>query len=97
MFALGQKQTHAVQQRMSALPLKADMCGALAHVDHGPLADMGRYSTISSAIDRTPDGMVSLSALAVLRLTTSSNLVGCCTGSSAGLAPLRIRPAYTPA
>src|SRR5437899_10820330 len=32
------------------------------------------------------------SVLVVLRLTTSSNLVGCCTGRSAGLAPLRIRP-----
>jgi hypothetical protein len=30
-------------------------------------------------------------ALAVLRLTTSSNLVGCSTGRSAGSAPLRIR------
>jgi hypothetical protein len=27
MSALGQKRTHAVQQRMSALPPKADMCG----------------------------------------------------------------------
>src|SRR5262249_62068663 len=29
-------------------------------------------------------------ALAVFRLTTNSNLVPCCTGSSAGFAPLRI-------
>ena len=35
------------------------------------------------------------SVLAVLRLMTSSNLVGCCTGKSAGLAPLRIFPAYS--
>ena len=33
------------------------------------------------------------SALAVLRLMTSSNLVGCTTGRSAGFAPLRMRPA----
>jgi hypothetical protein len=32
MSALGQKQTFAVQNRMSALPPKADMCGALIHV-----------------------------------------------------------------
>jgi len=32
MSALGQKQTFAVQQTMSALPPKADMCDALAHV-----------------------------------------------------------------
>ena len=31
------------------------------------------------------------SALAVLRLMTSSNLVGSCTGSSPGLAPRRMR------
>ena len=30
------------------------------------------------------------SALAPLRMTMNSNLVGCCTGRSAGLAPLRI-------
>src|SRR5882724_2810705 len=35
-------------------------------------------------------GMARPSALAVLRLMTNSNLVGCCTGRSAGLAPLRI-------
>ena len=29
---LGQKQTCAAQKVMSALPLKADMCGALADV-----------------------------------------------------------------
>jgi hypothetical protein len=36
-------------------------------------------------------GMVRPSALAVLRLMTSSNLVGFCTGRSAGLSPLRTR------
>jgi hypothetical protein len=32
MSALGQKQTYAPQKGMSALPSKADMCGALADV-----------------------------------------------------------------
>jgi hypothetical protein len=32
MSALGQRQTFAVQKRMSALPPKADMCGALDDV-----------------------------------------------------------------
>ncbi|MGB8055507.1 MAG: hypothetical protein WCF75_02635, partial [Pseudolabrys sp.] len=32
MSALGQKQTFAAHKSMSALPPKADMCGALAHV-----------------------------------------------------------------
>jgi len=36
MSALGQKQTFAVQNGMSALPPKADMCSALAHVCFGP-------------------------------------------------------------
>jgi hypothetical protein len=40
MSALGQKQTFASQQVMSALRLKADMCGALAHVRFGPIADI---------------------------------------------------------
>jgi hypothetical protein len=40
MSALGHKQTCAVQKGMSALPPKADMCGALAHVCFVPKADM---------------------------------------------------------
>src|SRR5262245_59643246 len=35
-----QKQTFAVQKGMSALPPKADMCGALADVCFGPKADI---------------------------------------------------------
>src|SRR5262249_35756616 len=48
------------------------------------------HSMIWSARPRTDGGMVSPSAWAVLRLITSSNLVGCSTGRSAGFAPLRI-------
>ena len=40
MSALGQKQTCATHKLMSALPPKADMCSALAHVCFGPKADM---------------------------------------------------------
>jgi N12 class adenine-specific DNA methylase len=56
MSALGQKRTYAVQKsmtalppiatakakfrKMSALPPKADMCGANRHVCFGPIADM---------------------------------------------------------
>ena len=42
MSAFGQKQTCAAQKIkiMSALPPKADMCSALAHVRFGPKADM---------------------------------------------------------
>src|SRR5262245_25240221 len=41
MSALGHKQTFAVQNVMSALPPKADMCVALVHVRFGPKADIG--------------------------------------------------------
>jgi|GEM_PF-924030 hypothetical protein len=40
MSALGQKQTYAVQNGMSALPPKADMCVALAYACFGPIADI---------------------------------------------------------
>jgi hypothetical protein len=40
MSALGQKRTFAVQKGMSALPPKADICSALAHVCFGPIADI---------------------------------------------------------
>src|SRR5262249_22866602 len=48
------------------------------------------YSISWSARSRTAGGVVRLRALAVLRLMTSSNLVGCSTGRSAGLIPFRI-------
>src|SRR5262249_40973371 len=44
----------------------------------------------SSAMARTDAGISKLSALAVLRLMSSSNRAGCSTGKSAGFAPLRI-------
>ncbi|MGB7620510.1 MAG: hypothetical protein WCC81_06645 [Pseudolabrys sp.] len=40
MSALGQKQTFTVQTSMSALPPKADIRSAPAHVCFGPEADM---------------------------------------------------------
>src|SRR5262252_4962444 len=51
------------------------------------------HSMTSSARARIDGGTVRPSAFAILRLITSSNVVGCCTGRSAGLAPLRIFPA----
>ena len=41
MSALGHKQTFAVQNVMSALPPKADIRSALAHVRFVPIADIG--------------------------------------------------------
>src|SRR6516165_1747274 len=42
------------------------------------------HSITSSAVESTVDGMVIPSAFAALRLMTSSNLVGTCTGRSPG-------------
>src|SRR6516165_4846871 len=49
------------------------------------------HSITSSAVASSDGGTVSPSALAVLRLITSSNLVGACTGRSAGFSPLSMR------
>jgi hypothetical protein len=46
--------------------------------------------SITSSVVASGDGTVRPSVLAVLRLITSSNLVGCSTGRSAGFAPLKI-------
>jgi hypothetical protein len=43
--ALGQKQTFASQQLMSALPQKANMCGAKTDVRFGPKTDMAKIAT----------------------------------------------------
>ena len=50
------------------------------------------YSITSSARAKRVGGIVNPSALAVFRLMTSSTLVLCWIGRSAGLAPLRIFP-----
>src|SRR5215831_8876154 len=51
------------------------------------------HSITSSAVASSLSGTVRPSILAVEALMTSSNLVDCTTGKSAGFAPLRIRPA----
>src|SRR5947209_16922469 len=48
------------------------------------------HSITSSAGASKIGGTSKPKALAVFRLTTNSNLVPCCTGRSAGFAPLRI-------
>src|SRR6516162_340839 len=50
------------------------------------------HSITSSASASSLSGIWRPNAFAVLRLMTNSNLVGCTTGKSPGLAPLRIRP-----
>ena len=44
MSALGQNQTFRSAIGMSALPPKADMCGALAHVRLVPIADIAPFT-----------------------------------------------------
>src|SRR5262249_24572676 len=55
------------------------------------------HSITSSARSRNGSGILRPSALAVLRLMTSSNLVGCSTGMSPGLAPRKILSTKSPA
>lgn len=67
-----------------------ELVGAFRRIRVANHSEGGCYSMTSSASSRSVCGIVSPSAFAVLRLTTSSNVVGCSTGRSAGLAPLRI-------
>src|SRR5262249_50092239 len=73
-----QKRTCAVQLGMSAKGQKRT----------------SPYSISSSALVSSEGGISSPSAFAVLRLTISSNLVGCSTGRSPGLAPFKILSTY---
>src|SRR5206468_12085623 len=50
------------------------------------------HSITSSARASTVGGTVMPTALAVLRLMTSSNLVGCTIGRSPGFSPFKTRP-----
>src|SRR4029077_18520951 len=55
--------------------------------------ELAAFHSITSSARASSDGDTSRpSAFAVLRLSTSSNLVGCRTGRSAGFSPFRIRP-----
>src|SRR5262249_7111607 len=55
------------------------------------------HSITSSALTISELGTIRPRAFDVLRLIASSNLVGSCTGRSAGLSPLRMRSAYAAA
>ena len=61
MSALGQKQTCAVQNGMSALPPIADMCSALADVRFVPKADITslfEVQWVTSAFDPSDLGAI---------------------------------------
>src|SRR6516165_9773164 len=68
---------------------KRDALELCAKSGHSP------HSINSSARASTCGGTVRPSSFAALRLITSSNLVGCSTGRSAGLAPLSILSTYS--
>src|SRR5262249_41940507 len=96
----GDPAPRAVRRRASEKAYPVDFRGQLRpggerrgeeasgqRAEEGPAS--GHWMT-SSARANSDCGIVRPSALAVLRLITSSNFVGCSTGRSAGLAPLRI-------
>ena len=58
MSALGQKQTCAAQKVMSALPPKADMCSALAHVCFVPIADIAPAELKRASYEPTSEFML---------------------------------------
>ena len=96
MSAPGQERRIGATCNISALPPRADVG---ADIVEPPLrAISGReqmqqtanYSITSSAMASSDAGISRSSALAVLRLMSSSNRAGCSTGRSAGFAPFRI-------
>ncbi len=65
--------------------------GPKKDIELPPKADVAMtYSITSSARANNEGGTLRSSALAVVRLMTKSNLVGCSTGMSLGLAPRKI-------
>ena len=101
--ATGRRQTNGCA--WNAVSAFANCGRAVAHVrgSYVPIAAVSRcsrmrvegrhYSITSSARASSFAGISRPSALAVVRLMTRSNLVGCSTGRSAGFSPLRMRPA----
>lgn len=79
------------------IPLSAGIAD-MTELTHSPTlertqADTSRHhSTTSSARPSSVIGKVRQSALAVLKLRTSSIFTGCWTDRSAGFSPLRILP-----
>src|SRR6516164_8519401 len=78
-------------RRLAALlPARRQRPGRRAAEQRDELAP-SHHSITSSARASSVGGTSRPSAFAVLRLITSSNLVGACTGRSAGFAPRRMR------
>jgi hypothetical protein len=74
-----------------AYPQKADIAERQLDVRFVPIADIRfGYSITSSARSRSPVEIDRSSALAVRKLSTSSNFAGRSIGKSAGFAPVRL-------
>jgi hypothetical protein len=76
------------------LPYQTFASGVDRSVQCQALGRRPDYSITSSARPSTVAGISRPRAFAVLRLMTSSYLVGACTGRSAGFSPLRMRSIY---
>ena len=74
---------------MSALPPKADMCGALANVSYGPKADMCSVISVRVWATRSPSFMPTNRAVAMI--TTFATAIA----SSAGSCSIRRVPRVT--
>src|SRR5215207_7242979 len=95
MFAPGQTEKNSARANVFRVTPEADIAQCNRHVSKVPTTEMGGlYSITSSARVSTVAGISTPSVFAVLRFTTSSNLVGCSTGRSDGFAPLRILSTY---
>lgn len=86
-----------VARTAASPPPRADISRTPPRLAFGPQADWCAenpiaYSITSSARASSKGGTLMPSAAAALRLMTNSNLVGCITGRSAGLAPPSILP-----
>ena len=81
---------HVAPQKLSSGKTWDRVCSADFLLPDDGRAPLDRHWISSSARPSSDGGIVSPSALAVLRLITSSNFVGCSTGRSPGLAPWRI-------
>jgi hypothetical protein len=89
---VGQKRSSSCIPVRSVHALIADVQRLRRHFRFVPISDIAMpYSITSSARARSAAGISMPSALAVLRLITSSYFVGACTGRSVGFSPLRMR------
>src|SRR5450631_1141587 len=94
---LGQSRRFGCGRLTSDSPPATDFARPARLVRFVPEAEVPSYSITSSAMARSKGGICRPSALAALRLMTSSNFVDCSTGRSAGFAPCRILSVYSAA